>query len=186
MTKRDMGLAPSKFLTYPQILEERHTKVLTSSLFWYLKIYLEPFLVQGNSLDVTISSKFLLPIGIALLEEWNLYFSISTSSNFRNSLPILYLYQKKKNRLSGFLVHQITTLPSTNILLLSTYILSKSNDSTVFRIIIISINFSTGKAFYFIFLLHLWYVLNIRVSYQDLVGNWIQSLNSAGESNSAC
>lgn len=147
-----MGLAPSKFLTYPQILEERHTKVLTSSLFWYLKIYLEPFLVQGNSLDVTISSKFLLPIGIALLEEWDLYFSISTSSNFRNSLPILYLYQKK-NRLSGFLVHQIT-YTSTNLLLLSTYILSKSNDSTIFRVIIISINFSTGKAFYFIFLLY--------------------------------
>ena len=49
------------------------------------------FFVQGNFLDITILSVFTLPLGIALLEQWNSFFSISTTSNFSNLfLPTLY------------------------------------------------------------------------------------------------
>lgn len=46
--------------------------------------------------DITILSLFILQIGITVLEEWSLRFSISTSPNLMDSvLFILNSYQKK-------------------------------------------------------------------------------------------
>ena len=62
-----------------------------------------------------------------------------------------YIYIKKNISLSGFSLCQSTPFHTTNILLLSTRILSKSNDPSFFKVSIISKNFSIRRAFYFIF-----------------------------------
>ena len=75
------------------------------------------------------------------------FFSISKSSNFRNSF---WFILEKIVLLSGFLVLLRDPFYTTNILFLSAWTLSEPDDPPFFSFLIISIDFSIRKAFYFI------------------------------------
>ena len=89
-------------------------------------------------------------IGIVLSEEWTLNFSISTSSNFKNSFfSILNSYQEKKFLLSEDLVSQKAPFHAPNNLVISAWIISKSSSESSIH----QHNHQHQK----IFLLYLWW-----------------------------
>lgn len=94
LAKKSVVLAPSKSFTYLLTIVTQGTQQWNFLITFVADKYLQTFFAE-ETLQILLSYQYLRCLHIyicLLLGEKILFFSILNSSNFRNTLPILYLY----------------------------------------------------------------------------------------------